>query len=84
MPSRLWLRAIASFKNGLGHGVGEPFIFKVEGLAYDMEAWIAQYGEPWKLLRSMDGEPGEWKGEYDSAEEVLQLLQNEVDAEGRR
>ena len=84
MPSRLWLRAIASFKNRLGHGVREPFIFKVEGLADDMEAWIAKYGKPWKLLRSMDGEPGEWKGEYDTAEEVLQLLQDEVDAKRRR
>lgn len=44
------------------------------------EAWIWLYEGTWKVIRKIGGILGKWEGEYESAQEVLALLQKEYEA----
>jgi hypothetical protein len=49
--------------------------YEVQGLPEGEEAFIAEMGHRWQLLRTSNGVQNNWTGEYESPEEALAALQ---------
>ena len=60
---------------------GAPFQHEVLGLPADQTATIAAFGQSsWRLLRTIDGQQGEWTGNYGSPAAALQIINAAVAA----
>jgi hypothetical protein len=60
-----------SFDGPSLHSNRKAFAFEVMGLPEGVDVRIAEMRHRWKVLRTTNGVPGEWSGEFSSAEEAL-------------
>jgi hypothetical protein len=79
----LSLRAIAYFGEGLNLTKNRQITqYEVVGLPPGEQAWIANFGAPyrhnWKTLRATGEVQSDWTGDYRSAAEALAVLQKEL------
>ena len=79
----LSLRAIAYFGEGLDLTKNRQITqYEVVGLPSGEQAWIANFGAPyrqnWKTLRATGEVQSDWTGDYPSAAEALAALQKEL------
>jgi hypothetical protein len=83
MPIKLSLRP--SIHSRPGPDFADPkkrvIQHQVQGLPPGRKALIGQSNHKWKILRTKDGVSGDWEGEYDTAEEALAALRQELDNE---
>jgi hypothetical protein len=49
--------------------------FEVLGLPESQQAWIANDGHRWQVLRAKDGVQGHWSGRFGNADEALASIQ---------
>jgi hypothetical protein len=66
-----------TIKNGM-LGSGEIYAYDVNGLPAGEHAKIACFDSAWRYLRWNDDWHGNWTGKYDSAEDALLGLREEV------
>jgi hypothetical protein len=58
---------------------GSAYVYPVEGLPSQQQAWIADFKGNWQILRVKHGRQGDWSGNYNSAETAKAALQKEID-----
>lgn len=75
----LKLEAMSWFRN-VSEGSQRVIQYRVvAGLPPESQAWIAYFGhEGWRILREIHGVQGHWHGNYESAEEAIAALQDEI------
>jgi len=75
----LTLHEANRISKGAVFGTGPVYRYVVNGLPRGMEADVARRLDgTWGVLRVNDGVQGKWTGSYDSADEALETLQNEI------
>jgi hypothetical protein len=81
VKTKLELREVGRVHAGRVIGDGPIYQYSVEPLARGEQIFVANFGgknrAKWRVLRINDGVSGGWAGEYESAEEVLAILQGE-------
>jgi hypothetical protein len=55
---------------------------QVEGLPEGQKAIIGGSDGKWKILRTKDGATADWVGDYSTADEALNALEQEIEKEG--
>jgi hypothetical protein len=82
MSIRLTKHEIGWFRRGPDPETGTIFLYRVEGLPAGQEASIAEFPyRGWRILRWKDGHPGVWYGEYESADQALSRLEQQLEFE---
>ena len=55
-----------------------PFAYDVAGLPDSLSIEIAEMNGRWRLLVVRDGIHGDWQGDFDSAEQALAAIEQEL------
>jgi hypothetical protein len=81
---QLSLRAVAHIRTGPSRTEQRPFQYEVIGLPPGQQAWIAAIGhdKTWMILRVVSDVPGEWQGQYATANEALRAIADSGESEG--
>jgi hypothetical protein len=80
MPERdmkLTLRETMWSGNGVAFRTGAVIMYEVDGVPPGEKALIRKnpYKDSWQTLREKKGVPGEWTGDYATADDALAVLQ---------
>jgi len=82
MSTRLSKHEIGWFRRGSDPETGTIFLYRVAGLPSGEEAAIAEFPyRGWRILRSKEGHPGVWYGEFETADQALAALQHQLEFE---
>jgi hypothetical protein len=74
MPSELRLELIRTARDPVS-GTDMPYLYRVNGLPSGYSAEIrSKHGSWWQYRLGLSNQLGEWTGDYDSADEVLDHL----------
>ena len=70
----LGLRPVMWSFKGAAINHDNPFNFQVVGLPPGREGWVCGLARGWKWLRCVDGEHGQWVGNYATRDEAITML----------